>query len=59
VMGYITRTLKLCNIWGGTGHIGGDIYSSKFGTYIGLINVHGQFKNQGAYLMQLLSCNLL
>jgi len=41
VIGYNTGTIKLCSIWGGTGHIGTDIYSSELGANIRLINVYG------------------
>lgn len=40
-LGFNSRTIKLCNIWGGIGHIGADIFSSELGTKIKLVNVYG------------------
>lgn len=48
-MGYSTRTIKLCNIWGGTSHIGANIYSFELVTDVRLINVYGPCQNRGAY----------
>jgi len=40
-LGINSCTIKSCNIWGGIGHIGADIYSSDLRTYIRIINVYG------------------
>jgi hypothetical protein len=40
-LGYNTRSINLFNSWGGSGHIGADIFSADLGIEIRLINVYG------------------
>jgi len=40
-LGYNSRTLNLCNCWGGLRHIGADIFSINLGLEFQVINVYG------------------
>lgn len=58
-LGYKSHSIKMCNIWGGIGHIGLNIFSSELGTNIRLVNVYGPFQHHEVIWEQLLTCNLL
>eukprot|EP00253_Pinus_taeda_P017821 PITA_17821 len=58
-LGFNSRNINLCNIWGGIRHIGVDIYSSKLGSDIIILNVYGPCHNHGDFWDHLLNYNLL
>lgn len=59
VMGYNTRTIKMNNIWGGSGFIGVDLYTSDLGNELPIINVYVSCQNQAFFSEHLLRSNLL
>lgn len=45
-MGYNSRTIKLLNSWGGTGHTGANIHSADLGRNFRIYNIYGPCQNQ-------------
>lgn len=58
-LGYNPRSINLCNIWGGMGYIGANIYSFELGIDIRLINVYGPCHHCEVFWEQFLTSNIL
>lgn len=57
-LGINSCSIRICNIWGSTGHIRADIYSPELESEIKIINIYRPYHSQEEYWIELLISNI-
>lgn len=59
MLGVKNRSIRICNAWGSSGHLGANIYSSELDIELRIINIYGPCHNKEEYWSRLLNSHIL
>eukprot|EP00253_Pinus_taeda_P016616 PITA_16616 len=59
VLGVKNRSIRICNVWGSSGHLGAHIYSSELDIELRIIKIYGPCHNREEFWNRILDSHIL